>query len=132
MKLNRRIALAPVAAVVAGLALSPLATANTGNVAREAAVHHAAATKTIQVQGGEFFFKLSSKTLAKPGTMKFVFKNIGHVEHDFDIHGKKTPLLEPGKSATLTVNFTKKGKYAYLCTVPGHAEAGMKGVFTVR
>jgi uncharacterized cupredoxin-like copper-binding protein len=26
----------------------------------------------------------------------------------------------------------KKGKYAYLCTVPGHAEAGMKGVYTVR
>jgi uncharacterized cupredoxin-like copper-binding protein len=30
------------------------------------------------------------------------------------------------------VSFKKKGKYPYLCTVPGHAEAGMKGVFTVR
>jgi uncharacterized cupredoxin-like copper-binding protein len=26
----------------------------------------------------------------------------------------------------------KKGKYPYLCTVPGHAQAGMKGTFTVR
>jgi uncharacterized cupredoxin-like copper-binding protein len=26
----------------------------------------------------------------------------------------------------------KTGNYPYLCTVPGHAEAGMKGTFTVR
>jgi uncharacterized cupredoxin-like copper-binding protein len=30
------------------------------------------------------------------------------------------------------VSFKKKGKYSYLCTVPGHAAGGMKGVFTVR
>jgi len=26
----------------------------------------------------------------------------------------------------------KRGKYTYVCTVPGHAALGMKGVFTVR
>jgi uncharacterized cupredoxin-like copper-binding protein len=39
--------------------------------------------------------------------------------------------IQPGTTAKLVVTF-KKGKYPYLCTVPGHAEAGMKGVLTVR
>jgi len=85
----------------------------------------------IQVQAGEFFFRLSAQSAAKPGTVTFVVKNIGQVQHDFRINGKQTPLIDPGKTANLVVSFTKSGKYPYLCTVPGHAEAGMKGVFTV-
>ena len=87
---------------------------------------------SVQVKGGEFFFRLSTKSAAKPGKVTFVFRNIGHVQHDFKIAGKQTPLLQPGKTARLVVTFKKKGKYPYLCTVPGHAEAGMKGTFTVR
>ena len=95
---------------------------------------NAASTKgtTVQVKGGEFFFRLSTKLAAKPGTVIFVFKNIGHVQHDLRIAGKQSPLIQPGKTAKLVVTFKKKGKYPYLCTVPGHAEAGMKGTFTVR
>ena len=113
------------AVAIASLAVVPLASARTGRQAR-------AATTTIQVSGGEFFFKLSAKSIAKPGTVTFVFKNVGHVQHDFHISGKTTPLIQPGKSAKLAVTFKKAGKFSYLCTVPGHAAAGMKGVFTVR
>jgi len=105
--------------VLASLALAPLSLARTE-------------ATTVQVKGGEFFFRLSTKSAAKPGKVTFVFKNIGHVQHDFRIAGKQTPLLQPGKTAKLIVTFKKKGKYPYLCTVPGHAEAGMKGTFTVR
>jgi outer membrane protein assembly factor BamB len=87
---------------------------------------------SIQVNGGEFFFRLSTKSAMKPGKVTFVFKNVGHVLHDFTISGKKTPLIQPGQTAKLIVTFKKKGKYPYRCTVPGHAAAGMKGVFTVR
>jgi uncharacterized cupredoxin-like copper-binding protein len=87
---------------------------------------------TVQVKGGEFFFKLSTKSIVRPGKVTFVFKNIGHVAHDFHISGKTTPLLQPGKTANLVVTFKKKGKYTYICTVPGHAAAGMNGTFTVR
>jgi uncharacterized cupredoxin-like copper-binding protein len=113
------------AVAIASLAVVPLASARTDRQA------HAAAT-TIQVSGGEFFLKLSTKSIAKPGKVTFVFKNVGHVAHDFHISGKTTPLIQPGKTATLAVTFTKKGTFPYLCTVPGHAAAGMKGVFTVR
>jgi uncharacterized cupredoxin-like copper-binding protein len=46
--------------------------------------------------------------------------------------GKQTRLIGPGKTARLTVTFHKKGRFSYVCTVSGHAQAGMKGVFTVR
>jgi len=131
MRFNRPIAIAAATAALAGLAGVPLAAATTANAARETAVQHAA-SKAISVQGGEFFFELSTKTLAKPGSVTFTVKNVGHVLHDFDIHGKKTALIQPGKTAKLVVKFTKKGTYPYLCTVPGHAAAGMKGVFTVK
>jgi uncharacterized cupredoxin-like copper-binding protein len=91
-----------------------------------------AATTTIQVKGGEFFFRLSKKSIARPGKVVFVFKNIGHILHDFRINGKQTRLLNPGKTTRLVVTFKKKAKYHYRCTVQGHAAAGMKGIFTVR
>jgi uncharacterized cupredoxin-like copper-binding protein len=91
----------------------------------------AAAATTVQVKGGEFFFRLSTKSITKPGKVTFVFNNIGHVAHDFKINGKQTPLIQPGATAKLAVTL-KKGKYPYLCTVLGHAAAGMKGVLTVR
>ena len=112
------------ALTIAGLALVPLAGAHTDRQARSTAT-------TVQVKGGEFFFKLSTKSVATPRKVTFVFKNTGHILHDFKISSKKTPLIGPGKTATISVTL-KKGKYTYLCTVPGHAAAGMKGVFTVR
>jgi len=58
-------------------------------------------------------------------------KNVGKINHDFEIKGRKTRLLSPGQSATLRVTFLRKGSYPYKCTVPGHAAAGMKGVFKI-
>lgn len=49
--------------------------------------------------------------LRSPGKVTFVFKNVGHVQHDFKINRKVTPLLRPGKTARLVVTFKKKGKY---------------------
>ena len=114
-----------VAIAIASLALVQLASARGDRPT-------AAATTTVQVKGGEFFFRLSTKSIARPGKVTFVFKNVGHILHDFKINGKKTPLIGPGKTTRLIVTFKKKAKYSYLCTVPGHAAAGMRGAFTVR
>ncbi len=114
---------------LAALAAVVLAIARPGSAGSERA---AATAPTVQVRGGEFFFKLSTKTVAKPGKVTFVFKNTGHVLHDFKINGKSTPLIQPNKTAKIAVTFKKKGRFAYLCTVPGHAAAGMKGVLTIR
>ena len=65
---------------------------------------------------------------------KVVFKvtNKGRIPHDFKIAGRKIPVIGSGKSATLTVNFSKKGRYFFLCTVPGHVDGGMFGYLTVK
>jgi uncharacterized cupredoxin-like copper-binding protein len=74
------------------------------------------------------------KTQAPAGTTTFVVQNTGHVPHNFAIKGngveQKTPLVESGQSATLTVDLSP-GTYVYECTVPGHAMAGMQGTLSV-
>jgi uncharacterized cupredoxin-like copper-binding protein len=110
---------------VAVLAVSASAGARTARPAPLAAT-------TVAVRGAEFYFKLSIRTLPRPGRVDFVFRNVGHIGHDFMIDGRRTPVIRPGKTARLMVRFTRKGSYRYRCTVPGHAAAGMKGVFIVR
>ena len=83
---------------------------------------------TVKVGAKEFKFTLSRKS-AHHGKVTFKVTNKGHIQHDFKIAGKKTKLLSPGKSASLTVTLKKGKKYRYTCTVPGHAAAGMKGSF---
>jgi outer membrane protein assembly factor BamB len=115
-----------------GAKTQALPATNAARLASSAAAPSNTKGTSVQVKGGEFFFRLSTKSVAKPGKVTFVFKNIGHVTHDFKINGKVTPMIQPGATTKLVATFKKKGKYSYLCTVPGHAAAGMKGVFTVR
>jgi uncharacterized cupredoxin-like copper-binding protein len=95
-----------------------------------AASARTAAISTIGVKASEFKFALTIKT-APRGLVVFKITNVGHLKHDFAIAGKKSPMIAPGKSATLRVNFKRAGSFPYRCTVPGHAAAGMKGVLTV-
>ena len=117
-----------VSAVVACLALAAPLTA----LAAGSGTTVARAT-TITVTAGkptEFHFTLS-KTSAAKGSVTFKITNKGKLAHDFKIGGKKSPMVQPGKSVTLKVTL-KSGKQKYECTVPGHAAAGMRGTLTVK
>jgi plastocyanin len=94
------------------------------------ATHRAALVTKIKVTAKNFKFVLSKKT-AKRGVVVFKVTNIGSVQHDFGIKGRKTRKLSHGQSATLRVTFLRKGHYPYKCTVDHHASFGMKGVFTI-
>ncbi len=113
----------------AAVSIALLAAAPAVSIAE--APHAHAASTTVTVKETEFHFALS-RTSVPRGTVVFKLKNAGHLAHDFKINGKKSKLLQPGRSTTLTVTFGKAGKYPYTCTVPGHASAGMKGKLTVR
>jgi uncharacterized cupredoxin-like copper-binding protein len=105
-----------------------------------------AGAKSVTVTAGkpsEFKFKLSTSSVAL-GTVKFTVTNGGQIVHDFKVcsttsakatkntcNGKGTKKLSPKGKTTLAVTFKKKGTYEYLCTVPGHAAAGMKGIIKV-
>jgi len=90
----------------------------------------ATVVKVTAGKPSEFKFTLSAKSV-KHGAVTFQVTNSGALPHDFKIAGKKTKLLSGGQSQNLTVTFAKAGKYPYLCTVTGHAAAGMKGTLTV-
>jgi peptidoglycan/xylan/chitin deacetylase (PgdA/CDA1 family)/plastocyanin len=104
--------------------LRAVATDRAGNSRVSAAI---ARTAVIVVEKG-FRCTLSTKR-AQHGLVDFKVVNKGKLAHNFKIAGKKTKLLRPNQKATLKVRL-KKGKYRYLCTVPGHG-AGMRGVFKV-
>jgi uncharacterized cupredoxin-like copper-binding protein len=92
---------------------------------------HQATTVTV-TEGSPSEFHITVKpTSVAAGSVTFKVTNKGNLPHDFKIGGKKTKLLSPGSSASLTVTL-KKGSAAYLCTVSGHAAAGMKGNLTVK
>jgi plastocyanin len=84
--------------------------------------------------GGALKFDKSSLT-AKAGKVTITFTNKAPLGHNFTIEspsGAKvaaTPTFNGG-SKTVTATL-KPGKYTFLCTVPGHAMAGMKGTLTV-
>ncbi len=116
-----------IAVGTAGLATGVLAA--TGAVGSGSS-HAASKVSKVTVSASEFKFVFSKKSVPV-GTVVFTVVNKGKISHDFKIGGKQTPVLNPGQSAKLTVKFAKKGRYAYLCTIQGHAAAGMKGLFAV-
>jgi uncharacterized cupredoxin-like copper-binding protein len=118
-----------VLALAALMSASVVAQASRGPE-RSNAAQRPALLKRVTVAASEFKFVLSSKT-AKRGVVVFKVTNVGKIQHDFQINGRKTKMLSHGQSDTLRVTFVRKGSYPYKCTVPGHATAGMKGIFTI-
>jgi uncharacterized cupredoxin-like copper-binding protein len=128
------------------IALAALAAIATVVLSLPAVAGAAERVTTVTVSAGkpsEFRFKLS-KTTFKHGAVSFSVTNLGTVPHDFKVcaspkgstkanacTGKSTKLLAAKGKATLTYTFKTKGTYEFICTVPGHAAAGMKGVLKV-
>ena len=119
MSKNRFVAVGTTAAAVALLWVLP------------AAAKPQATSVTVTEGTPEFSIKLSTKSV-KAGPVTFKVTNKGNLPHDFSIGGKKTALLQSGKTAKLIVTFAKAGKYQYMCTVSGHAAAGMRGTLVVK
>jgi hypothetical protein len=80
------------------------------------------------------------------GRITFKVTNMGIAFHNFKVctipvpsaagtknacFGKGTKTLKHGQSTVLTVPISLAGKYEFLCTIPGHAAAGMKGIIGV-
>jgi plastocyanin len=81
------------------------------------------------VTATDFKFKLLPLQL-KAGTQTVTVVNRGQATHDFKIGTKakswKTRILNNGQRETITITLKKGVRYTYLCTVPGHAQLGMK------
>lgn len=115
-----------IAAFVAAavLALQPAPASPSGSL------HARSSAAQVTVVMTEFRFVLSAPSV-RTGVVVFRLVNRGHIPHDFEIANKKSALIAPGGHGLLRVGFRRPGNYPYLCTVPGHAQAGMKGVLKV-
>lgn len=72
---------------------------------------------------------------SKPGKVTIDFDNPSALEHDVAIEqdGKQIAVSETiAKGKTSVTADLEPGTYTFLCTIPGHAEAGMEGTLTVR
>ena len=105
-----------------------------GAAAAGIVTHSNASATTIKVSEREYHITLST-TKPAAGKTRFVIKNTGTLSHALEIKGpgvsKRTPLIKPGTSATLTVTL-KPGSYSVWCPVPGHAALGMEAGLKVK
>jgi uncharacterized cupredoxin-like copper-binding protein len=123
-------------------------------IAGEAAVADspsASASRTTTVKMTEFKFQPKTLT-AKAGRFRVKAKNVGKVEHEFVLirtqrAASKLPEKgnqasekgavgeigeqKRGQSASKTFKL-KKGRYVFICNVPGHYAGGMYGTLKVR
>jgi uncharacterized cupredoxin-like copper-binding protein len=113
----------------------------------------------IEVRAGEFHFT-PSDVVAKVGQpITIAYTNDGAIEHDWAVndllamdvdvqmttevahpegpHAHATALPDvhiaamPGQSGELVFTPEQAGRYAIICTITGHTEAGMAGTLTV-
>lgn len=84
---------------------------------------------------GRLLFQYKN-AVAPAGKLTFKSLNTSSTLHDIAVEGPGVPLTKGavGKGGHVSqFNVTlRPGKYTFLCTVPGHAQAGMKGTLTVK
>lgn len=87
----------------------------------------------IIISGSEFAFTPASITTKVGQPVTLTFKNEGKYPHNLSISdlNVQTKTINPGESDSVTFTPDKTGSFTYICTVPGHADKGMKGTLTV-
>ena len=84
---------------------------------------------TVKVPGAKSTFTTG---INNAGVMVGTYEDSAGTYHGYILKdGKVTTLINPGQTAKLKVTFKKAGSYMYICTIPGHEEAGMKGKFKI-
>jgi plastocyanin len=91
-------------------------------------------TLQLAASATDLAFDTTSLT-SKPGKVTIDFNNPSALEHNVAIEqdGKQIAISETLAEGKTSVSADlAPGTYTYLCTIPGHAEAGMEGTLTVK
>ena len=109
--------------------------ASPGSQSTEKGAGGAGETLKLSADPTQIAFNTTELTAKKAGKVTIDFSNPSALEHDVAIeqNGKQIAISETIAEGDTSVSAElEPGTYTYLCTVPGHAEAGMQGVLTVR
>ena len=87
---------------------------------------------SVTVTTDNLSFSPASLTTTLGQALNVTVRNTDEIVHDmtipaFGVHA----VVQPGQSVTFGIRPTSAGTYPFLCTVAGHAQAGMRGVLTV-
>ena len=110
-------------------------------------------TRTITINmSDDMRYTPSAIQVNKNETVRFIVKNKGQVKHELSLGTEKDLLeyleamkkypdmehdepgkvtLAPGKQGEIVWQFTRPGVVNFACLMPGHYEAGMKGLIKV-
>jgi plastocyanin len=102
--------------------------------AQEAPVSGPGGTLKLAASATELAFD-TTELSSEPGEVTIDFENPAALEHNVAIEKEGEKIAESetianGKTS-VTANLAP-GTYTFLCTIPGHAEAGMEGTLTVK
>lgn len=91
---------------------------------------------TLQLAASETALAFDKTSLtSKPGKVTIDFDNPAALEHNVAIEQNGEVIAESetlAKGKTSVSAELAPGTYTYLCTIPGHAEAGMEGTLVVK
>ena len=86
---------------------------------------------TIEAELTEYELDPANPGVQDAGKVAFEVTNAGKIAHALEVEGPKgdreTDDIEPGKTATMTVDMSKPGKYKWYCPIADHEEQGMTG-----
>jgi nitrite reductase (NO-forming) len=89
-----------------------------------------AAATTIAIEAFDLGFKPATLAVPAAGTYDVSFHNTGSAIHDVTFADGTKLTADPGATVAGTVAVPATG-LTFLCSIPGHADAGMKGTITV-
>jgi nitrite reductase (NO-forming) len=112
----------PVASPGGGAAASPspAPSASTGDV-----------LGTLEIESVDLGFQPSELLVDQPGAYLVRLSNSGQILHDITFADGTTVAAASGETAEAVVDVPAEG-LSFICSIPGHADAGMQGAISVK
>ena len=86
---------------------------------------------TLEVTGVDLGFKPSELLVDAVGAYEVKLVNTGSIVHDMTFPDGTKIQAQAGETASAVVQVPAEG-LSFLCSIPGHADAGMKGTISVK
>jgi len=101
-----------------------------------ASTAHADAVRTITLTAEEFEFTPSEVEIEPGETVRLKLVNEGRLSHNLTITGDglegRTQTIQRGETDSFEITASDSGTIEFICDVPGHEQAGMRGHLVVK
>lgn len=88
--------------------------------------------REVEVEAGELWFNPTTVEVTAGEAVNLRLVNTGEAFHDLTVPAAEVVLAaEPGEQAVGAVEIAEPGRYEFYCSVPGHAQGGMRGTIVV-